>query len=100
MLTKEDIEKYIEARKQQASNIALVDLAWVMQRAKDISDRCMQTEPVMVFDGESWVESGEYKFDSSGANKATEMLGKMTGAFEKDNQQSKPETTAIVLRLS
>src|SRR5690606_6708811 len=96
LLDDDEIIKYIEARREKASNIALVDIAWVQQRAKDISDRCMQVEPVLIFDGESWVESGEYKFDSSGANKATEMLGKMVGAFEKDNDQSKPKTTNII----
>lgn len=96
LLAQEDIEKYIEARKEQASTMALVDLAWVMQRAKDISDRCMQVEPVFIYNGSEWVESGEYKFDSAGANKSTEMLGKMIGAFEKDNQQSKPESNVIV----
>ena len=42
------------------------------------------------------MESGEYQFDSSGANKSTEMLGKIIGAFEKDNSQVKPETTNII----
>ena len=97
LLDDEEIVKYIESRRDKAANIALVDIAWVQQRAKDISDRCMQVEPVMIFDGENWVKSGEYKFDSSGANKATEMLGKMVGAFEKDNSQKPTSTTVINL---
>jgi phage terminase small subunit len=97
ILDDKEVKKYIESRLEKASNIALVDLAWIQQRAKDISDRCMQAEPVLIRDGHGgWIESGEYTFDSSGANKATEMLGKMIGAFEKDNQQSKPESTTIV----
>jgi len=32
-------------------------------------------------------ESGEYKFDSSGANKATEAIAKHLGFFEKDNKK-------------
>lgn len=100
LLDDEEIIKYIEARRSEASNIALVDIAWVQQRAKDISDRCMQVEPVMIFDGENWVESGEYKFDSAGANKATEMLGKMIGAFEKDNSQKKIDIPTLNVKIT
>lgn len=92
LLCNEEIEKYIEERRQQASEQALVDAAWVQKRFKDISDRCMTAEPVIIM-GEP---TGEYKFDSSGANKATEMLGKIIGVFEKDNNQNKPETTNII----
>jgi len=66
-----------------------IDAKWVLKRFVDISNRCMQAEPVMIFDGEQWVESGEYKFDSSGANKATESIGKHLGFFEVDNDQKK-----------
>jgi len=89
LLCNEEIEKYIEERRQQASDQSLVDAAWVQKRFKDISDRCMQAEPVMQYVDGEYVESGEYKFDSSGANKATEALGKIIGVFEKDNGQKK-----------
>lgn len=99
LLDDEEIIKYIEARREKASNIALVDIAWVQQRAKDISDRCMQVEPVMIPDGEGgWMESGEYKFDASNAVKAAEMLGKLIGAFEKDNSQ-KPTANAPIINI-
>lgn len=92
LLDDEEIIKYIEARRQQAQDIALVDIAWVQQRAKDVSDRCMQVEPVMISDGEGgWMESGEYKFDASNALKGAELLGKLIGAFEKDNEQKKAD---------
>jgi len=60
-----------------------VDAAWITARFKAISDRCMEAEPVMV-DG---IPTGEYVFDSSGANKSTEMLAKRIGYFEKHNDQ-------------
>ena len=43
----------------------------------------------MVYDPteKKMVESGEWKFDSSGALKATEMLAKHIGFYEKDNNQ-------------
>ena len=63
-----------------------IDAEWVLKRFKEISDRCMVAEPVMTRDEDGqMVESGEFTFDSSGANKATEMIGKHIGFFEKDN---------------
>jgi phage terminase small subunit len=88
-LTKPHIQEYISELKKKVSERLELSVDWVVNRLKDISDRCMQAEPVMIFDPDSrsYVESGEYKFDSSGANKATELLGKHLGAFEKDNKQ-------------
>ena len=91
LLTLDEIAKYIEDKQSIISKEAEVDAVWVRKRFKTISDRCMQEVPVMIHDGEQWVESGEYKFDSAGANKATEALGKIIGVFEKDNEQKKNE---------
>lgn len=88
-LSKPDLQDYIsELRKEQAEKTK-IDIQWVLNRFKDISNRCMTQEPVMVWDDgkKTFVESGEYKFDSSGANKATEMLAKHLGFFETDNKQ-------------
>jgi phage terminase small subunit len=99
LLVLEEIENYIEERRQEASKISLVDVAWVQTRFKEISDRCMTAEPVMEWvDGEQ-VPSGEYKFDSSGANKATENLGKIIGAYTKDNEQKKSDATVTIFEL-
>lgn len=85
----DDVSNYIKEHRDQATLRTQLDLEWVLNRFKDIADRCMKSEPVMIFVDGKWIESGEYKFDSSGAIKATEMIGKIIGAFEKDNQQSK-----------
>ena len=79
-------ERLAELKKERAEKLD-VNATWVLKRFMDISNRCMQAEPVMIYNGEEWVESGEYKFDSSGANKATEMIAKHIGFFEKDNKQ-------------
>jgi phage terminase small subunit len=89
ILALDEVSLYIADKLADISKQAEVDAVWVRKRFKTISDRCMQEIPVMIHDGEGWVESGEYKFDSGGANKATEMLGKIIGVFEKDNEQSK-----------
>lgn len=86
-----EISEEIKKRQSEVSKQTGIDKAWVLNRFKEISDRCMTAEPVMIFDGEAWVESGEYKFDSGGANKATEMIGKHIGFFEADNAQKAPK---------
>jgi phage terminase small subunit len=102
-LTKPNIAEYIAKAQKEISEKTLITAEWVVNRLKAISDRCMTAEPVMVYDPDekAMVESGEYRFDSSGANKATELLGKHLGIFEKDNSQKKteaitPETLAII----
>jgi phage terminase small subunit len=82
LLTNVKVQEYINGRQTKLADKLELDAEWVLRRLKDISDRCVQAEPVMtrVADG-SLIESGEYKFDSSGANKATELIGKHLGMF-------------------
>lgn len=90
-LTKPHLLTLINEFKAERANKVEVNAAWVLKRFIEISDRCMQAEPVMISDGNGgWGESGEYRFDATGANKATEMIGKHIGFFEKDNEQGKP----------
>lgn len=49
-----------------------IDAAWVLSQAAKVHQMCMQAEPVIV-GGEP---TGEFKFDSSGANKSLEIIGK------------------------
>lgn len=72
-----------ELKSKRAEKLEL-DAYWVLKRLMDISDRSMQAEPVMEFDPAEGmlVETGEYQFDSNGANKATELIGKHIGLFD------------------
>lgn len=72
-----------ELMKNRADKLNL-DAYWVLKRLKDVSDRSMQAEPITEWDyskGEM-VETGEYQFDSNGANRATELIGKHLGMFD------------------
>lgn len=87
-LTKLYIKERIKTLQEQIALRLEISQDWVLKRFKDISDRCMTAEPVMIKDEDgNWIESGEYKFDSSGANKATEAIAKHLGFFEKDNKK-------------
>lgn len=95
-LTKPHIQEYISELKKERAESLKIDNQWVLKRFMDISERCMQAEPVLINENGQWVESGEYKFDASNANKATEMIGRHLGFFEKDNNQSKPKQTTVI----
>lgn len=51
---------------------------YVLNSLMEIVDRCKQAEPVLDHEGEP---TGEYKFDSGGANRALELLGKHLKLF-------------------
>ena len=72
-----------ELREERAKQLNL-DAYWVLKRLKEISDKSMQAEPVYQWDYEaqSMVPTGEFKFDSTGANKSTELIGKHLGMFK------------------
>lgn len=86
-LTKPEISAKIAELQNDIANKLEVDASWITERLKQIAERCMTAEPVMIRAGGEMIESGEYQFDASGANKALELLGKRTGYFEKDNIQ-------------
>jgi len=96
LLQEEEVEEYLQALRSVAAEKSGINRDWIMDRFKHISDSCVQAVPVLDHDGN---ETGEYKFDSSGANKATEMLGKIIGVFEKDNKQKENQSTVTIFQL-
>lgn len=63
-----------------------LDREWVISRLMSVVDRCMQAEPVLDRKGEP---TGEFQFDSVGANQALKMLGDTMGLFKPADK--KPE---------
>ena len=80
-----------------------VDADWVLGRLLEISNKCMEAKAVMVFDPvekcmtQKQTPEGEllYEFDSSGANKATELIGKHLGFFGQHQKQKGKVTLKI-----
>lgn len=108
LLQREDVQTYIAEMREEYARNAGVSKEWIIERFKHISDACVTATPVMEFDpvNKCLVQktdefgNGVYEFDSSGANKATEMLGKIIGVFEKDNSQKKPETPSLTVTIA
>lgn len=95
LLRNKEVSKYIKKKLKELSEETLLDVNWALKRYRDISDRAMQAEPVLIFDGESWVESGEYKFDGMTAKSATDSIVKILGGFDLDNKQKVPSLAVL-----
>lgn len=68
---------------ERAVEKASLDRKWVLDRLMKVADRCMQAEPVTDRQGNT---TGEYRFDSAGANRSLELLGKELGMFVERKQ--------------
>ena len=86
LLQEPAVKGYLSRLRSKYAEKSGISKQWIIERFKTISDRCVQEEPVFDSNGQP---TGEYRFDSSGANNATAHLGKIIGVFEKDNEQSK-----------
>lgn len=76
------IQEALKAREKRTG----ITADYVLTRLQTVVERCMQSEPVYDRKGEP---TGDYQFDSSGANRALELLGKhlklFTDKVEADN---------------
>lgn len=81
-MSKPAVRARIDAAKGERMERVQVDADWVVNRLVAVVERCMQAEPVMIFTGKAMEQKtdeegrGVYQFDSAGANKALETLGK------------------------
>jgi phage terminase small subunit len=100
LLANVSVSKHVKELQEKLSDKLQISSEWVLRRFKEISDRAMTAEPVMIKVDGFMVESGEYTFDSAGANKATEMIGKHLGFFETHNKQKATDLTGLGLTIN
>jgi len=74
------IDAELEKRREKTKG----DAEWIRKQLIKLTERCMQEVQVFNKKGEP---TGEFKFDSSGANKAMDTLNRMYGNYEIDNSQ-------------
>lgn len=90
LLTNTAIKQEIERIQKKVTEKTELNAEYVLNSIKNVAERCMQASPVMEkVDGE-WVETGEFRFDSSGANKALELLGKNLGLWKEVGSKDNP----------
>lgn len=85
-LMKPHIKSEVDRRLKLASEEAQVSAEWVLTRLKKLAERCMQeVEPKIRANGLFKLDKATGKicfdFDSAGASKALELLGKTKGMF-------------------
>lgn len=85
LLTNVHIHKAVDAGLDSVSKRCGVTAEYVLNGLKVVSERCLQKEPVMEFDHEEKrmvqvcdeeTGAGIWQFDSAGANRALELMGK------------------------
>lgn len=84
MLRKAEILACVRAMQHEQAERLAVSADFVILRLVETLERCMTAQPVMVWDPSTRqkVESGAYTFDSKGALRALELIGKHLGMFE------------------
>ena len=81
LLTNADILARIREIQQEQIKRLAISQDYVVLQLIDTYNCCREPKPVMKYDyaEQAWVESGMYQFDSRGALKALELLGKHLG---------------------
>ena len=76
-LTKPNVAEYVAKLKEERNERVKIDGDWVLKRAVEINDRCMQTSQPLDKEG-NIVSGAEFKFEPAGANKSLELIAKHT----------------------
>lgn len=86
LLKREDIKERISALVADAAGTLGISPIKVLSGVKEIYERCMQAEPVKIWDSElkEYVDSGEWQFNAKGALKASELFMKYLKMFNSD----------------
>lgn len=102
-LKKPEIQNYLKELIESRNERVQITQDELVRDIIEVKNRCMQKAPVMVFDklNKEYIQMKDgqgrdvWKFDSSGATKALDMLAKHTGLYEADNKQRLSEPVKI-----
>jgi phage terminase small subunit len=83
-LDRADMQEMVTRRLTKISKQSGLSAEWVRRQLREVVERCMQAKPVMKKVGNTYVETGEWEFDSGGANKALEILAKHLGMLKEN----------------
>ncbi len=103
LLKNPNIIAYIELKQKELSDKTSVTREYIIEKAKKVLEMSLQEVPVMRFnyDTKELEETGEYQFDSKGANGALKILGDTIGAFKQkveleDNTQRSSKIDSLI----
>ena len=101
MLQLDKVQQYLETKRRKLEIKTEMSAQYVLQNLKDVAERCMSAQPVVNMAGKPVLdENGNpvYRFDSAGANKALELIGKHLGVFNAD-QSGSASSSKVVLEI-
>lgn len=103
LLKKAEIQALLGELRSQRDKRTLVTVDYVVSSLREVAERCLQRAPVTNAKGKQVQdEQGRdvWKFDSTGANRALELLGKHVNAFgERKEETSEDMPAAIEVRV-
>lgn len=92
------VHDYIEKRQLELQEKTHVTQEYCIMNLKEVVERSLQHKPVLEFNKLTgqFEETGEFQFDSTGANKALELLGKTLGIYiDKTDNTLNANTTML-----
>ncbi|MCH8274816.1 MAG: terminase small subunit [Armatimonadetes bacterium] len=81
LLRNPQVQAAIQAGMQKRSKRIEIDQDWVLENLRGVVARALQEEQIYGRDGKP---TGEYRFDSSGANRALELVGRHLKMWDDD----------------
>src|SRR5690606_26802856 len=84
LLSNVKVRARIEELQNERKEKLELDAQWVLDKLTEVVSMSMRAKPVEKWDYQErkLVETGEYVYDSNGANKALELIGKHLGMFK------------------
>jgi|GEM_PF-5492939 len=85
LMRKPEIRERVACLEADALGAAGVTPEYLVARLREVAERCLQTAPVTRYDPKkrcSVEVEGEYTFNAAGANKALEMLARLSAPAE------------------
>ena len=101
LVAKSHIQEAIKAAQSQREKRTLVTVDYVVSSLREVAERCLQKSPVTNAKGKQVQdEQGRdvWKFDSAGANRALELLGKHVNAFGERKEEA-PEDMPVAIEV-
>jgi len=85
-MARKDVQLRIRGLIREKADHSGIGPDWIVMKWMELLDRCMQAEPVLDNEGNP---TGEWKFDSRGANNVLENLAKYFGMFHKESSEGR-----------
>lgn len=110
LLANANVSHAIEEARKAQSERTQITADYVLKGLQSVAERCLQREPVMVWDSSSrsMVQAADedgahiWRFDSIGANRSFELLGKHLGLFDKKpegNEQTLSKVDMLIQKI-